>query len=341
MRHVTAYSLGAGSWLTARIVQRELVQPGDDHLLVFTDTLYEDADAYRFGLEAACQLFGRDASWVPQADEFPDYKVSESTPIEEYCGNPEWRAFLADLRLKAAVHLPELIWIVEGRDIWEIWRDRRFLGNSKRDPCSDIAKRKPLASWLKASCDPGSTAIYFGIGDGEKHRYEAWDEKDQRFTGIKPRYASMGWSAKAPLIDRIEGNVKATWYARSAGLRPSRQYAFGYAHDNCGGDCCKAGKRHHTLRYYAQPERARYDAMMERKLIAFLGKNVARMTEEVDGVDVPLTLDELHRRLDREPDLFAGLATEDGRFWFMSEAPPGERGCGCMVEGSDEEDLAA
>lgn len=148
MKHISTFSLGGGSWLTARIVEREIVRPGDEHLLVFTDTLYEDADAYRFGIEAALNVFDRRANWIPQAEDFPDYRVAENVPVAEYAGNSEWRSFLAQLRDRAAEAVPELIWLVEGRDPWEIWRDERFLGNSSKDPCAKIARAATIApSW--------------------------------------------------------------------------------------------------------------------------------------------------------------------------------------------------
>ena len=93
-RHVTMFSAGGGSWRTAMIVQSTL-PAGDTHELLFTDVLYEDADAYRFLVEGAARVYGRELSFkVPAADDFPDYRVADDVPLEEYAGNPEWRAFL-------------------------------------------------------------------------------------------------------------------------------------------------------------------------------------------------------------------------------------------------------
>jgi hypothetical protein len=169
--------------------------------LVFTDTLYEDADTYRFGIEGAANIFGRRLNWVPRAEDFPDYRVSEDVPLSQYRGNPEWRAFLAELRDRAAIAIPELVWLVDGRDIWEVFRDERFLLNSQRDPCSKILKRRKMNEWLASSCDPALDVIVYGIGEHERHRFD-----DGEGRGIFHRLAANGWNAEAPLIGKPEIN---------------------------------------------------------------------------------------------------------------------------------------
>ena len=312
--HVHLYSLGAGSWNATRVVMKDL--PRADHRLLFTDTLYEDADAYRFGLQGALQLFQRDISWVPAAEDFPDYRVDPSVPIEDYAGNPAWRSFLEQIRRRALEEIPELSWVVEGRDIWEIFRDRRFLGNTRRDPCSDIAKRKPRAKWLAANCNPAETIVYVGIGDDEAHRFD-----DGKGGGFGPRMAAEGWTARAPLMGRIEGQVSSNLYVRNAGLEPARLYGMGYFHNNCGGMCCKAGRPAVLHHLREQPERAAYDAMMEAKIIAFLGKPVA-MLQVYAGADqprVPMTRAELHA---------ADVGQAQGELFYEA----GDSGCGCALD---------
>jgi hypothetical protein len=319
-KHVSTFSLGGGSWLTARVVQRELVRPGDEHVLVFTDTLYEDADAYRFGLQAALNVFDRKANWIPVAEDFPDYRADPETPIEVYAGNPAWRAFLAQLRDRAAEAIPELVWLVEGRDPWEVYRDVRFLGNSSVDPCSRVAKREVLDNWVGEICDPADTAIYFGIGSAEKHRYEGVNAKTGKPSGIKPRWAAKGYNAQAPLIGRIEGDLSPQLYMNYQGLKPSRMYRLGYSHDNCGGNCCKAGIRQWTMRHNIQPDRYAYDAMMERKIAAFLGTNVTFLEDRRGGERQPMSLDQLAERIRSDPNQPLPLPE------------PGDTGCGCMTE---------
>ena len=312
--HLHLISGGAGSWLAAKLDMR--AHPDVEHRFSFTDVLYEDADCYRFLVEGLANLLDRQLNWqVPAADEFPDYRVSAETPIEEYAGNPEWRAFLADLRERALLAFPEMSWLVEGRDPWEIFRDNRLLGNSRMDPCSRVGKREIRDRWIKENMDPAQTVITVGIGPDEKHRFD-----DGEGGGFQPRLAAAGWTASAPLIGTLEGEIGALPYVARAGMRPPRLYGLGYSHNNCGGFCCKAGHNHFANRFRVQPERFAYDKMMEQKLREFLGADVAMLTDRTGGDGKkPMTLAEFERRLLENPQI---------EFEWL----PGDSGCGCAID---------
>src|SRR5258708_11795632 len=116
------FSGGIGSWLAAKRVASKY---GTDALtLLFTDTLIEDADLYRFLPEAASNIGG------------------------------------------------QLVRIAEGRTPWEVFRDEKYLGNTRADPCSRILKRQMADRWLAKNCDPSYTTVYVGIDISEVHRYE-------------------------------------------------------------------------------------------------------------------------------------------------------------------------
>ncbi|QNH91657.1 hypothetical protein SR18_gp006c [Caulobacter phage SR18] len=301
--HVTGLSGGAGSWLTAKIVQDELMRPGDEHTMFFTDTLYEDADAYRFLLEGAANILGRSYAWVPAAEDFPDYRLLPVTfRIEDYHGAPKWREFLRQLRERAAEELPELVWIVEGRDIWEIYRDERFLGNSGNDPCSKLQKRRPARWWREAKCDRENSVHYFGINAAEAHRFEdlhldkATGLPTQEPSGIKHRMAAEGWRAEAPLVSDLRGELNPLLFLKREELHVPRLYGWS-AHNNCGGDCCKAGIRHWKRRYEYSPAGFSYAAVMERKVAAYLGGNFTFLEDRRKGGRKPLRLTDLAARL--------------------------------------------
>lgn len=313
MKHVHFISGGAGSWLASKLHME--AHALDEHIFTFTDTLYEDADCYRFLIEGVAFLVGRAVPWLPFADDFPDYRVPADTPIEAYAGNPAWRSYLATLRSRAVEAVPELEWLVEGRDVWEIFRDERFLGNSSADPCSRLAKRALRDRWLRRNFDPANTTIVVGIGDDEKHRFDNGDGG-----GFRPRMAANGWRAVAPLIGSREGDLGTRYAVRKAGLRLPRLYLRSYAHNNCGGFCCKAGQAHWKNRRDVDRERFDYDRMMERKIIAYLGADVSMLTDRSgDGEKKPLTLDEFDRRVAADPQL-----TFDWQ--------PGDSGCGCALD---------
>ena len=327
-RRYTMFFGGEGSFRAALIDQAN--HPDAEHGLVFTDMLYEDADTYRFLIQAAAVALGRPApNWLPRADELPDYRVAADVPIEEYRGNADWRAYLADLRERAVDALPGLVWLVEGRDPWEMFRDRRFLGNTQVDLCSRIGKREVADAWRIEHCrregelfgPPDHFAV--GIGFDERHRFE-----DDAGGGLRPRYLADGWLYHAPLI---EAEIAANNGGRNhlalllapveqLGVPGQRMYRQGYKHGNCGGFCIKAGMAHWANRYRVAPERFAYDAMMERKLGAYLGAPVSILTDRRGGTGKkPMTLEAFARRLRAEP----------GRKY---EYQPGESGCGCMTE---------
>lgn len=298
---------GAGSWLATKVDMER--HPKAEHRFVFADTLYEDADCYRFLIEGIAHLLRRKLNWsIPRADNFPDYRVSSETSMTDYAGSPEWRAFLAELRENTALAIPELIWLVEGRDPWQIFRDERFLGNGLVDPCSKNLKRRVLDRWRAANADATNDVFCIGIGPHEAHRYHRLAE----------RMAADGWSYEAPLLGTFEGEVGPFGYLANAGIARPRLYDLGYMHNNCGGFCIKAGHAHYQNRRRSQPERFAYDAMMEAKLAEYLGKPVAVMTERFNGGPKRLlTLHDFAARFERQIEF---------------NYAPGDSGCGCMVD---------
>lgn len=315
--HFHQVSGGAGSWLAARVDMA--ANPDVEHRFVFADTLYEDADCYRFLIEGVANLVGRSVS-IPDLDQFPDYRVPDDTPIEEYAGNPDWRAFLAEIRTRAADELPELTWLVEGRDPWEVFRDKRFLGNSRADPCSYELKRQTINAWRDLNADPARDVFIVGIGPHEAQRFEGRTGK-VKTPGLRKRMADAGWTYAAPLIGSFEGEVGPFGYLHDQGIRRPRLYEY-YVHNNCGGMCIKAGHGHYITRLQRQPERFAYDAMMERKLAAYLGKPVTMMTWRAGGDKTVYSLDDMRRKWESEGPYMDPYA----------DATEGDSGCGCMID---------
>lgn len=251
------FSGGAGSWAAAKRVAE---QHGTGGLaLLFTDTLIEDADLYRFLEEAAANVGG------------------------------------------------ELVRIADGRTPWEIFRERRFLGNTRVDLCSRILKRELAEVWLAEHCDPAETTVYVGIDWTEEHRFHR----------MRDRYAERGWRFEAPLCDRplISKPDVLAWLDRE-GIRPPRLYALGFAHNNCGGGCVKAGQGHFAHLLKTLPERYAEWEDQEERLRSELG-DVAILRDRRGGETKPMPLRVLRERLEAgcgQVDLF-----EIG-------------GCGCFVE---------
>ncbi len=264
MKDVVMFSGGIGSWGAAkRVAERR----GTENLvLLFTDTLIEDEDLYRFLPEAAKNIGGT------------------------------------------------LVRITEGRTPWEVFRDERFLGNSSVDPCSKILKRQPADRWLKENCDPADTIISVGIDWTEEHRFD-----DGSGGGLRPRRAAEGWNYQAPMCEPpyLSKPDMLRWL-KAEGIAPPRLYEMGFAHNNCGGFCCKAGQGHMANLLRQMPERYRQHEMAEAAMRAYLDRDVSMMTDRSgDGLKKPLTMETLRVRI------------ETGAQVDMFEIG----GCGCFLDG--------
>jgi 3'-phosphoadenosine 5'-phosphosulfate sulfotransferase (PAPS reductase)/FAD synthetase len=201
-----------------------------------------------------------------------------------------------------------LVRIADGRTPWQVYRDERFLGNSRADPCSKLLKRVPASRWLRENCDPRETVVYVGIDWTEEHR----------FLRTRELRAREGWSYKAPLCEPpylIKRDMFA-WLLRE-GIKRPRLYDLGFAHNNCGGFCCKAGQGHFSHLLRTLPDRYSEHEEAEEALRKYLRRNVAIMADRRGGDGKrPLSMRELRTRI------------ENGRV----VDPYAIGGCGCFSE---------
>lgn len=238
------FSGGVGSWMAAKIVAS---RHGTDNLtLLFTDTLIEDADLYRFLEEGAANV-----------------------------GAP-------------------LVKIADGRTPWDLFKENRFLGNSRVDICSRVLKRELADKWLKENYTPETVTVHVGIDMSEIHRYDRLRERKLPWRYEAPLCQNM-YILKPQMLDAL----------RKEGIEPPRLYKLGFAHNNCGGGCIKAGMGHfaHLLKtlpdVYAEWERN------ENELRDMLG-NVSILRDRSGVATKPLPLVQLRRRIEDgyQPDLF-------------------------------------
>ncbi len=282
-RHVVMFSAGIGSWAAAK---RVVAQHGPDALtLLFTDTLVEDEDAYRFLIEGAANVFGiaLPTQFVPPLDQFP----SREDPVAR-------ALFLRGLAIEAMALIPGLFWIAEGRTPFQVFRNERFLGNSRVDPCSKVLKRQVAAAWLDANCDPAATTVYVGIDWTEAHRLD-----DGKGGGVAPRRAAEGWVYEGPMCAApyMLKNDMIAWVRRE-GLAPPRLYGLGWPHNNCGGWCCRMGQGQGAMLLRELPDVYAWAEREEAEIIAMLGRDVSMLTDRSgDGAKKPLTLRALRERI--------------------------------------------
>lgn len=197
----------------------------------------------------------------------------------------------------------QLVKTAEGRSVWEVFRDNRFIGNTRVDICSRILKREWLRRWLDANCDPTTTVVYLGIHAGEAHR-----------AGPNvPRWAP--YTVEFPLLrPAMDGDMARRWRENN-GLFEQRLYTLGFPHANCGGACVKAGQAQWALLLRTLPERYAEQEAQEESMRADLG-DVAILRDRTGGTTKPLSLRAFRERLERQPSLF------DDEEWG---------GCGCFT----------
>ena len=216
--------------------------------------------------------------------------------------------------------------IADGRDIWQVFRDERFLGNSRVDPCSRVLKRELLGRWRDEHYTPETAEMVIGLDANEAHRLRRHQkalnkraEDNVGGTDEIPRY----WTVRAPLIE--EGLFKPDVFIllKQHGLCQQRLYRLGFAHANCGGGCVKMGMTGWATLLDRMPDRYQEWEENEERMRAFLGRDVSILKDRRDGETTRLTLREFRER------------RQAGRLPLPKEPEWG--GCGCALDGSDDD----
>lgn len=200
----------------------------------------------------------------------------------------------------------QLVWLNEGRDIWQVFHDKRFLGNTRQANCSSLLKQRPARQWLEATCDPAETTVYVGIDWTESHRLPAIER------------AYLPYTAKAPLCEPPYLDKEDVLQAlRERGIKPPRLYSMGFAHANCGGFCVRSGQAQFQTLLNVMPDRYAYHEAKEQELREYLGKDVAILRDRRGGTTKPMTLRQFRERVQAEQ---------------IHVDPYDIGGCGCFVE---------
>ena len=186
----------------------------------------------------------------------------------------------------------QLVTLIDGRNIWEVFRDRKFLGNSRLAPCSHELKQKPAKKWIHENCDPETTMIYVGIDWTETHRMEAVSR------GYDP-YRVAAPLTVAPLLTKAQMIEEA----EKIGLKPPRLYSYGFKHNNCGGGCVRAGQAQFKHLLDVMPERFAEWERQEEKMQDYLGAEVTILSRTVNGRKQPLSLTSLREMAEQQPSM--------------------------------------
>lgn len=210
MTHIVAYSGGLSSFEVARLL---VLQFGPQAVeCVFTDTLTEDEDLYRFLQETI-----------------------------SYLG-------------------VKLHHIAYGLDIWGVFREQRFHGNSRVDTCSKYLKRGMFREYLK-DIHPASSILYYGIETKEA----------SRLLSLIERWAPF--EVRAPLVGTDTTHEHILLTLDRIGIAPPRLYEMGFEHNNCGGFCVKTGQRQMAHLLKVMPERYAHHEQKQEELFKLIGKH--------------------------------------------------------------------
>lgn len=183
-----------------------------------------------------------------------------------------------------------VIRLCDGRTPWEVFRDKRFLGNSRIDPCSKILKRDLLRAWQEEHCRRDDSIHHVGYDAAERVRFDRYRRSQ----------AERGWRGGAPLLQHGITKEQALRWAHAERLPVPDAYAEGFSHANCSGMCVKAGKRHWANLLRVHPERYARAEREEQQLRDFLQKDVAILKERLDGRSQPITLQAYRERLEQQ-----------------------------------------
>jgi hypothetical protein len=160
--------------------------------------------------------------------------------------------------------------VADGRDIWEVFNDVRYMGNNRRDPCSKHLKRDLAKKWMKEHHKPEEATLYVGIGWEEVNRLEAIQNNWAPFQVLAPMVEPPFLTRKG-MMERL----------RSLGLEPPRLYALGFPHNNCGGFCIKTGQAQFKLLLKTFPDRYRHHEEQQEKLFEKIGHHgTIRLTRD-------------------------------------------------------------
>lgn len=242
MLHLIAFSGGLSSFEVARLV---VEQCGKDQVeCVFTDTLTEDEDLYRF--------------------------------VEET---------IAYLGCK-------FTYLCYGKDIWGVFKEQRFHGNSRIDTCSKFLKREMFRKHLRGY-DHRETLIYYGIQEHEAHRLDSIRERWSPFMCFAPLV--MLGTTKEHILHTLD----------HIGIEPPRLYEMGFEHNNCGGFCVKSGQRQMAHLLKVMPARYAEHEVKQEELFKVIGKH-GFITRTTSGEKEYLTLKEFREWLEGggNPQLF-------------------------------------
>lgn len=181
----------------------------------------------------------------------------------------------------------ELIEDSDGRDIWQVFADTKYMGNTRKDVCSRVLKRERSLKF-RQQFPHNSVLFACGIDVWEAHRYEK----------AKPLWEP--YTLVAPLIDAEVYDKELLWqeFHKQSGIRKPRLYDIGFSHNNCGGFCVKAGLAHYKHLLEVDRERYLEFERKEAETYAKIGKKYPFLRKTINGKLEYITLRQYRQMLE-------------------------------------------
>jgi hypothetical protein len=151
----------------------------------------------------------------------------------------------------------ELIKLQDGRDPWQVFKDRKCQGNTRMAHCTVELKGKVFAKWLTSTFTPEQCVLHFGFDWTESHRLV---EAQKNWAP----YICSAVLCDPPYYSRQQVFQMVDDYD----IELPRLYGLDFAHNNCGGFCVKAGQAHYANLLAKLPEvYAHHEAKQEQLMI--------------------------------------------------------------------------
>lgn len=297
MKHLIFFSGGIGSWKVADIVSKK--HASENTYCMFTDTLIEDNDLYRFMLEAWSEIYKK---------ERPVELIKRAKCLfQPYQDMDIRKEQLESLRVDSMEYFNNVIWLSEHMDVWDIYKKTRFLGNSRIAKCSHVIKQDLADKYVRSNFSEEDTILYLGIDWTEVHRKKGPLKNWQPYKVEFP-LCDEHMVFKEELFNELD-KLK---------IKVPELYELGFSHNNCGGFCCRAGQGHFLNLLKQKPELYSYHENKEKEFIDYIGKDVSILKRTVNKQVERLTLEKLR-------SLY-----ETGKEESIDKLDMG--GCGCFLE---------
>lgn len=274
--YVISFSGGLGSAVSTLAAHEK----GLPFQAVFADTLVEDDDLYRFMVDVMMTVQGEAGG---AAHRILQAWVNTLPPLKEKRRRKVWLEMIGRM-LEVAV--PRFHYLQDGRTPWDVFVDKRWVGNTRTAHCSDALKTEHVARWCEDNVAPEDPLV-LGMDWSELDRIER---------------AAAKWAPR-PVVSLLnELRVERPEYdliLNRYGIAKPRLYGWGFSHNNCAGGCVKAGLKQWAQLWKMNPEAFRYFEQELNDTMVAIGdtaKPFLRKTE--NKVLHYITLTELRERLE-------------------------------------------